>query len=135
MLDSMLKKRKRQSFIDSNLEKNPNSEKFVRKKSPKRLGLYKEGKSVLEKVVKETFKPEVNEGLKKHIKKIPKEDTRFDGQEKKLDEVIEDIPKVEEEPGGGVFVPEDTSEDFGKGAVIHQSVVNEQKKKQDKENG
>ena len=104
-------------------------------KKPKRLGLYREGKTLIEKMVKETFKPEVNEGLKKHIKKIPKEDTRFDGQEKKLDEVIEDIPKVEEEPGGGVFVPEDTSEDFGKGAVIHQSVVNEQKKKQDKENG
>ena len=34
------------------------SEKIEKKKKPKRLGLYKEGKSVIEKVVTETFKPD-----------------------------------------------------------------------------
>jgi len=53
-----------------------------KKKKPKRLGLYKEGKSMLEKVVKETFSPE-------------------EKKEKKQNKVIE------EEPGGGVFIPED----------------------------
>ena len=90
------------------------------KPKPKRLGLYKEGKSMLEKVVKETFSPDVNEGLKKHINKIPKEDKRFDGtekvEEKKDDEVIE------EEPGGGVFIPEE------RGARVYPEVLKKSKK-------
>jgi len=53
-----------------------------KKKKQKRLGLYKEGKSMLEKVVKETFSPDEKE-------------------EKKSDKVIE------EEPRGGVFVPDE----------------------------
>jgi len=64
-----------------------------RKKKPKRLGLYKEGKSMVEKVVKETFKPD---------EKI----------EKKSDKVIE------EEPRGGVFVPD--TDEFGRGAIINK---------------
>ena len=85
-----------------NLEKNPNSEKFVRKNKPKRLGLYKEGKSIVEKVVKETFSPDEekksNKVIKDFVKKAPDEDDRF----KSGSEVIE------EEPGGGVFEPEET---------------------------
>ncbi len=57
-----------------------------KKNKPKRLGLYKEGKSMLEKVVKETFSPDEKE-------------------EKKSDKVIEEV--IEEEPGGGVFIPEE----------------------------
>tara|TARA_B100000029_G_scaffold245031_1_gene242153 strand:- start:511 stop:753 length:243 start_codon:yes stop_codon:yes gene_type:complete len=75
---------------------------------------------MLEKVVKETFSPDVNEGLKKHINKIPKEDKRFDGtekvEEKKDDEVIE------EEPGGGVFIPEE------RGARVYPEVLKKSKK-------
>jgi len=52
-----------------------------KKKKPKRFGLYKEGKSIIEKVVTETFKPD----------------------EKKEIEVIE-------EPKGGVFVPEEETQ-------------------------
>lgn len=63
--------------------KNGKTEK--QKKKPKRLGLYKESKSILEKVVKETFSPD--EKIKK--KKV---------------EVESD---VEEEPKGGVFVPDE----------------------------
>ena len=81
------------------------SEKFVRKKSPKRLGLYKEGKSVLEKVVKETFKPD-----RKKVKK----------SEKVIEPEVEDTPKIEEEPGGGVFEAEEKPQKtFGRGAVVH----------------
>jgi hypothetical protein len=40
-----------------------------KKKKPKRLGLYKEGKSIIEKVVTETFKPDVKVE-KKEIKVI-----------------------------------------------------------------
>ena len=74
-------------------------------KKPKRLGLYQEGKTMIEKIVKETFKPDVNEGLKKHINKIPSEDKRFEGTEKV--EEKKDDKVIEEEPGGGVFVPDD----------------------------
>jgi hypothetical protein len=77
-------------------EKNK-SENFVRKKKPKRLGLYKEGKSMIEKVVTETFKPEKEEV-------------------KKSKEVTQD----EEEPGGGVFEPEEKpAKTFGRGAIVH----------------
>jgi len=84
------------------------SENIVRKngktekqKKPKRLGLYREGKSMLEKVVKETFSPE-------------------EKKEKKSNKVI-----VEEEPGGGVYEPEESkpkkqTTPFGRGAIIHK---------------
>ena len=51
------------------------------KKRPKRLGLYKEGKSMMEKIVKETFKPDPDE--KKLKKKVKRE-------VKKVDKVIKD---------------------------------------------
>ena len=67
------------------------------KKKPKRLGLYKEGKTMLEKVVKETFKPEREE-----VKKSKK------------------VTQEEEEPGGGVFEPEEKpTKTFGRGAIVH----------------
>jgi hypothetical protein len=67
--------------------------------------LYKEGKSVLEKVVKETFKPD-----RKKVKK----------SEKVIEPEVEDTPKIEEEPGGGVFEAEEKPQKtFGRGAVVH----------------
>ena len=50
-------------------------------KKPKRLGLYREGKSMMEKIVKETFSPDPDE--KKPKKKVKRE-------VKKVDEVIKD---------------------------------------------
>tara|TARA_R100000027_G_C2180306_1_gene73705 strand:- start:189 stop:548 length:360 start_codon:yes stop_codon:yes gene_type:complete len=88
------------------------SENFVRngktekKKKPKRLGLYKESKSILEKVVKETFKPDKK-------KESPM-------KEVKLDPDPNDIPTIEEEPSGGVFEPQEKERQFGRGAVIHK---------------
>ena len=85
-----------------------------KKKKPKRLGLYKEGKSLLEKVVKETFKPDEEEV-------------------KKGDKVIEKV--VEEESGGGVFVPNDqesnvdTSDLEERGSVKYPAVIKKNKKK------
>ena len=54
------------------------------KKRPKRLGLYKEGKSMMEKIVKETFIPDPDE--KKPKKKVKRE-------VKKDDEVIKEVTK------------------------------------------
>ena len=65
-----------------------------KKKKPKRLGLYREGKTMIEKIVKETFKPDEEE-VKKDDKVI----------EAKLVEHENKFP--EEEPGGGVFIPEE----------------------------
>jgi ribosomal protein L3 len=83
-----------------------------KKKKPKRLGLYKEGKTMLEKVVKETFSPDAekksNKVIKDFVKKAPDEDERF----KKGSELIE------EEPGGGVFEPD--TDEFGRGAVLNK---------------
>ena len=83
-----------------------------KKKKPKRLGLYKEGKTMLEKVVKETFSPDAekksNKVIKDFVKKAPDEDERF----KKGSELIE------EEPGGGVFEPD--QDEFGRGAVLNK---------------
>jgi hypothetical protein len=68
------------------------------KKRPKRLGLYKEGKSMMEKIVKETFSPEevekANEPVKEVVKNAPKEDDRFEGAEEKTinHTAREDIP-------------------------------------------
>ena len=70
--------------------KNGKTEK--QKKKPKRLGLYKEGKSVIEKVVNETFKP----------------DEKIEKKEVEIKPDISDIPVIEEEPSGGVFIPEET---------------------------
>jgi len=90
-----LQVRMRDEGESENIVRNGKTEK---KKKPKRLGLYKEGKSMIEKVVTETFKPEREEV-------------------KKSKEVIQD----EEEPGGGVFEPEDKpAKTFGRGAVIHK---------------
>ena len=55
------------------LEGDPNQGTTVnqpKKKKPKRLGLYKEGKSLMEKIVKETFKPDDEEEVKKDDKVI-----------------------------------------------------------------
>jgi hypothetical protein len=61
----------RQSFQEDRSE-----DRIVKnKKKPKRLGLYKEGKSLMEKIVKETFSPD------------------DDGEVKNEDEVIEDENK------------------------------------------
>jgi hypothetical protein len=46
------------------------------KKRPKRLGLYKEGKSMMEKIVKETFKPDPDEGEVKKVDKVVDEKKR-----------------------------------------------------------
>ena len=90
-----LQVRMRDEGESENIVRNGKTEK---KKKPKRLGLYKEGKSMIEKVVTETFKPEKEEV-------------------KKSKEVTQD----EEEPGGGVFEPEDKpAKTFGRGAVIHK---------------
>ena len=75
-----------------------------KKKKPKRLGLYKEGKSMLEKVVKETFSPDEKE---------EKKSNEVTEEVKKDDEVIE-----EEESGGGVFVPT-----IGRGANVSPEVA------------
>ena len=60
------------------------------KKKPKRLGLYREGKSMMEKIVKETFKPDPDEKkLKKKVKReVKKDDEVIDG----FEEYISDIP-------------------------------------------
>ena len=84
-----------------------------KKKKPKRLGLYKEGKSMLEKVVKETFSPDEKE--EKKSKEVIKE------VEIKPDP--NDLPSIEEEPGGGVFIPEEMKQTNTKiplkGAVLN----------------
>ena len=75
---------------------------------------------MLEKVVKETFSPDVNDSLKKHINKIPSEDKRFEGKEKV--EEKKDNKVIEEEPGGGVFIPEE------RGARVYPDVLKKSKK-------
>ena len=66
--------------LDSGTTVNP-----TKKKKPRRLGLYKEGKSMIEKIVKETFSPdeveEANKPVKKIVKNAPKDDERFIGEE------------------------------------------------------
>ena len=63
-----------------------------KKKRPKRLGLYREGKSMMEKIVKETFKPDPDE--KKPKKKVKRE-------VKKVDKVIEE-KVIEDEVAPGI---------------------------------
>jgi hypothetical protein len=67
---------RQQGSLDGGTTVNP-----TKKKKPKRLGLYKEGKSMMEKIVKETFVPD------------------DDGEVKKADEVIKEV--IEEESVGG----------------------------------
>ena len=56
---------RQQGSLDSGTTVNP-----TKKKKPKRLGLYKEGKSMMEKIVKETFIPDDDEEVKKGDKVI-----------------------------------------------------------------
>ncbi len=78
-----------------------------KKKKPKRLGLYKEGKSMVEKIVKETFKPDEEE--------VKKDD------------------KVIEESGGGVYIPDefdsnvDTSDLIERGSIQYPEVIKKNK--------
>ena len=87
-----------------------------KKKKAKRLGMYQEGKSLVEKVIKETFSPDEakksNEVIKNFVSKQPDEDERFESGSE----------TIEEEPGGGVYEPSDnkTKVPFGRGAVVHQ---------------
>ena len=94
-----------------------------KKPKPKRLGLYKEGKSMLEKVVKETFSPDAekksNKVIKDFVKKQPNDDDRFESGS----EVIE------EEPGGGVFVPE-TQQDIDTDISLKGAVLNPKQERQ-----
>ena len=109
-----LQVRMRDEGESENIVRNGKTEK---KKKPKRLGLYKEGKTMLEKVVKETFSPDKekksNEVIKDFVKNAPRRDERFEGE-----------PVPDEEPGGGVFEPEEKPKGevtpFGRGAVIHK---------------
>ena len=98
-----------------------------KKPNPNRLGLYKEGKSMLEKVVKETFSPDAekksNKVIKDFVKKQPNDDDRFESGS----EVIE------EEPGGGVFVPE-TQQDIDTDISLKGAVLNPKQERQVRKN-
>jgi hypothetical protein len=59
------------------------------KKKPRRLGLYKEGKSMMEKIVKETF--------------IPDDDGEVKKDDKVIKEVISDRVKIPDERGSIQF--------------------------------
>jgi hypothetical protein len=79
--------------LDSGTTVNP-----TKKKKPKRFGLYKEGKTMMEKIVKETFSPDdverANKPVKEVVKNAPKKDERFEGTEEKImnHTAREDIP-------------------------------------------
>ena len=80
------------------------------KKKPKKLGLYQEGKTMVDKVIKETFSPD--EKIEKKSKEVIEPD-------------INDIPNIEEEPGGGVY--ESDEKVFGRGAVINKKAFEKQR--------
>ena len=86
------------------------------KKKPKKLGLYQEGKTWVDKVVKETFSPDAqkksNKVIKDLVKNAPNEERFESGSE-----------VINEEPGGGVFEPELPK----KGAVLNQRAFEEQR--------
>ena len=88
------------------------------KKNPKKLGLYQEGKTWVDKVVKETFSPDVkkksNKVIKDLVKNAPNEERFESGSE-----------VINEEPGGGVYEP-DTPK---RGAVINRQYFEEQRLK------
>ena len=111
-----LQVRMRDEGESENIVRNGKTEK---PKKPKRLGMYKEGKSWVEKIVKETFSPDAekksNKVIKDFVKNAPQEDDRFESGSEVIDE----------EPGGGIFEPEDkkpkgSDTPFGRGAVIHK---------------
>jgi hypothetical protein len=69
------------------------------KKKPRRLGLYKEGKSMMEKIVKETFVPDDDGEVKKDVKVI-KEVKKEEKRNKKIGDHSKDrgaihFPEVE----------------------------------------
>ena len=66
-----------------------------KKKKPKRLGLYKEGKSMVEKIVKETFKPD-DEEVKKDDKVIEAELVEHDTKLPEVNHNIIDIDHSKE---------------------------------------
>ena len=80
------------------------------KKKPKKLGLYQEGKTWVDKVVKETFSPDEKKEKNKKVIDVEPD--------------VEDSPIIEEEPGGGVFNPEDV-----KGSVINRKAFEAQRLK------
>ena len=88
------------------------------KKKPKKLGLYQEGKTWVDKVVKETFSPDAqkksNKVIKDLVKNAPNEERFESGSE-----------VINEEPGGGVYEP-DTPK---RGAVINRQYFEEQRLK------
>ena len=83
------------------------------KKRLKRLGLYKEGKSMMEKIVKESFKPDPDE--KKPKKRVTRE-------VKKVDKVIKEVIKEKKKK----FIDIDHSKD--RGAIHFPEVEKTQKK-------
>jgi len=99
---------RQQGSLDSGTTVNP-----TKKKKPKRLGLYKEGKSMMEKIVKETFIPDPDE--KKPKKKVKRE-------VKKDDKVIKEVIKEEKRK----FRDMDHSGD--RGAIHFPEVEKTQKK-------
>jgi len=103
---------RQQGSLDSGTTVNP-----TKKKKPKRLGLYKEGKSMMEKIVKETFKPDPDE---KKPKKKPKK--RVTREVKKVDKVIKEVIKEEKRK----FRDMDHSGD--RGAIHFPEVEKTQKK-------
>ena len=78
----------------------------------KRLGLYKEGKSMMEKIVKETFKPDPDE---KKPKKKPK---------KKVAREVKKVDKVIDGSNFGV----DTSDLHERGSIQYREVIEKNKK-------
>ena len=107
-----LQVRMRDEGESENIVRNGKTEK---KKKTKRLGMYKEGKSLVEKVIKETFNPDEakksNKVIKDFVSKQPNEDERFESGSE----------TIEEEPGGGVYEPtnDKPKAPFGRGAVVH----------------
>ena len=80
--------------LDSGTTVNP-----TKKKRPKRFGLYREGKSMMEKIVKETFSPDPDEKkLKKKVKReVKKVDKVITGTVIVINEEEEKHKKLEEE--------------------------------------
>ena len=71
------------------------NDRSPKKKKPKRLGLYKEGKSMVEKIVKETFKPD-DEEVKKDDKVIEAELVEHDTKLPEVNHNIIDIDHSKE---------------------------------------
>lgn len=89
----------------------------TKKKKPSRLGLYREGKSMMEKIVKETFIPDTDE--KKPKKKAKREVKKVD---KVIEEKSEDIIKEKKR----LLINMDHSRDRG---AIHFPKIEEIQKK------